>query len=125
MGAAKMAVDVDCAASPAWIEFYEDGKKYLKTARGSFKRPAVFTPDIVFNLVAMGIEKVAIAVLIEAGDWLITATMPDLVRSLSQVMELDLELAQSLLDLGQFEDLCAFGPGNRRDRSRYRTSRIL
>jgi len=98
------------ADSATWMEFYLDGRRYLRTARGALKRPAVFSPEIIFNLVAMGIEKIAMAMLLEAGDIADNHTMPDLLKSLSRVVDLDLELAQAILDLGRYEDLCAFSP---------------
>jgi hypothetical protein len=85
-------MDTATTTESSWVTFYHDGQRYLKTARGALKRPEVFTPDIVFNLVAMGIEKVAMAILIEAGDLADNHTMVDLVRSLSRVIDLDLDL---------------------------------
>jgi hypothetical protein len=47
-----------------WSEFVQEGDAYLKTARGGQKRPGVFTPEILYNLLAMAIEKHIMAALI-------------------------------------------------------------
>jgi hypothetical protein len=49
------------------LEFLKEGDAYLKTVRNSGKRPDVFNPEIVFNLVGMAIEKLMMATLMHSG----------------------------------------------------------
>lgn len=92
--------------APIWRAFYDDGRKYLRSAEGGRNRGKVFTPTIIFNLAAMAIEKLAMALLLEAGDIADNHTMHDLVISLSRLPELDLDLLEAIDDLSRFEDLC-------------------
>ena len=45
-----------------WREFYEEGQGFHRAARGGLKRPGVFTPEVVQNIAAMGIEKYFMAI---------------------------------------------------------------
>ncbi|TVR16802.1 MAG: hypothetical protein EA401_00990 [Planctomycetota bacterium] len=96
--------------APIWRAFYDDGCKYLRSAEGGRNRPQVFTPDITFNLAAMAIEKLSMALLLEAGDIADNHTMHDLVLSLSRLPDLDLGLLEAIDNLGRFEDLCPMAP---------------
>ncbi|MEN9354124.1 MAG: hypothetical protein RL318_1449 [Fibrobacterota bacterium] len=49
------------------LEFLKEGDSYLKTVKNSGKRPEVFTPEIVFNMLGMAIEKLMMATLTYCG----------------------------------------------------------
>ena len=59
--------------------FFDEGNKYLKTARGGVKRPAVFTTEILYNIIGLAIEKHIMAALMAKGCLADNHTFTDLV----------------------------------------------
>ena len=51
-----------------WQDFMHDGKGFLKTAIGAHaKRKHIFTSEILYNIIAMAIEKFVMAALMRYG----------------------------------------------------------
>ncbi|VGO22412.1 hypothetical protein [Pontiella sulfatireligans] len=48
--------------------FFREGDKYLKTARGGMKRPAVFTAEILYNIIGLAIEKHIMGAIMDRQD---------------------------------------------------------
>ena len=66
-----------------WETFFKEGNDYLRGARGGFeKRRSVFTAEILYNMVAMAIEKFVMAALMKKGAMPANHTMADLVEAL-------------------------------------------
>lgn len=63
-----------------WDKFFEDGQGFHKTVRGSLKRPGIFTPEIVQNVAAMGIEKYFMLIFTNRGTLPRNHTMHDFVN---------------------------------------------
>ncbi len=93
-----------------WTSFRTDGEQLLAAATGGRKRPAVFAPPITFNLAAMAIENLSMAILAQRGDLADNHTIRDLVHALERHVTLPAELRADLLDLERFEDLCPIAP---------------
>lgn len=88
-------------------DFYEEGKKYLKTAvNGHAKRPEIFNSEILYNLLAMSIEKNFMAVLLYHNDLADNHTFTDLIDSVSRHLKLDEKLIDDLKKLELQQDLC-------------------
>ena len=92
-----------------WQEFLRQGEGYLKTASGGYaRRRKIFTPEILYNLVAMAIEKFAMAALMRHGALPYNHTMADLVEAMDALFPdaID-ELREGLLALDRYQEICA------------------
>ncbi len=94
--------------------FFEEGRKYLKTARGGLKRPEVFTEEILYNVVAMAMEKTIMGILIYNGTLADNHTFSDLVDALRRIKAVDDETAADLLDFEQYQTICSVFDGYQR-----------
>ncbi len=89
-----------------WKPFYEDARAYRKTACGAVRRPRVFTPEIMLNIIGMAIEKYLMAVFIRHGVLPSNHTMHDLVESLDGVASLDAETCDTMRAMDDFQQIC-------------------
>lgn len=93
-----------------WEEFREEGRAFLRTAAAAHdKGKRAFTPEILYNIVAMAIEKMVMAVLMRQGAMPYNHTMRDLVEAMEQHLPdaMTPELRNGLLALDHFQDICA------------------
>jgi HEPN domain-containing protein len=95
-------------------DFFEDGRKYLKTARGGLKRPSVFTEEILYNILLMSIEKNIMGILIFHGDMADNHTVTDLLDSLGRVLEIDKKVIDDLLEFERYQTICSVFDGYQR-----------
>jgi hypothetical protein len=95
-------------------QFMTEGNQYLKTAEGGSRRSGVFTPEILYNLLAMAIEKHIMGALIGKGSMADNHTFRDLVDSVDRVCPMDPKLAAELLDLEQYQEICPVFEGYNR-----------
>lgn len=93
-------------AGHAWQSFMKDGDAFLRRALASRERPKVFTPSIVYNIAGMAIEKHVMAALLAHGKMPNNHTFRDLVEGAATVSPLPDDVADRLLDLERFQDLC-------------------
>lgn len=100
--------------SGKWKEFMQDGDAYLKTARGGQKRPGVFTPEILYNLLAMAIEKHITAALIFKGTLADNHTFTDMINSAKALCPLDDTLIEKLIELESYQEICPVFDGYNR-----------
>jgi len=94
--------------------FFEDGRKFLKTARGGLKRPSVFTEEILYNILLMSIEKNIMGILICNGDMADNHTVSDLLDSLGRVIEIDKKVIADLLEFERYQTICSVFDGYQR-----------
>ncbi len=98
-----------------WRRYHRDGEQFLHTAvEAARKRPEVFTPEILYNLVAMAIEKYIMAFLMFNGDLAENHTMGDLLRALELHAGPQPELADRLLRLDAYQEICDLDSYKRR-----------
>ena len=97
-----------------WAEFMTEGDAYLKTARGGQKRPGVFTPEILYNLLAMAIEKHIMAALIFKGTLADNHTFTDMIHSARELCPLDEALIEKLIALESYQEICPVFDGYNR-----------
>ncbi len=97
-----------------WAEFMADGDAYLKTARGGQKRPGVFTPEILYNLLAMAIEKHIMAALIFKGTLADNHTFTDMIHSARELCPLGDALIEKLIALESYQEICPVFDGYNR-----------
>jgi len=91
-----------------WQVFFEDGSGYLKTAIGALvKHREVFTPGILYNIIAMAIEKFVMAALMRHGAMPYNHTMADLVEAMEETFPGELNsLRSDLLQLDKYQEIC-------------------
>ena len=109
-----------------WRHYLSDGASFLKTAvNAAEKRPGVFTPEILYNLVAMAIEKLLMGFLMYHGDLAENHTMADLLRSVEHHVLMDKELAADLLLLDSFQEICSLDTFSRKTPTAADISKII
>jgi hypothetical protein len=91
-----------------WEQFFKEGQEYHRTVLGSLKRPEIFTPEIIQNIAAMGIEKYFMAIFISRGMLPRNHTMSDFVEETKSLMPLPEELEESLLYFDSLQNICSF-----------------
>lgn len=103
-----LTAPISLASIRGWQDFLEEGQGFLTTAvRAHAKRSKVFSPDILYNLVAMAIEKFAMAALMRNGVLPYNHTMADLVESLEETFPGQIEsIKTGLLALDSHQEIC-------------------
>ncbi|MBU0484279.1 MAG: hypothetical protein KKB30_07175 [Proteobacteria bacterium] len=91
-----------------WEEFLGDGDRFLKTAIGAHtKGRPVFTSEILYNLIAMAIEKFVMASLMQRGKLPYNHTMRDLVEAIDETFPGGInEIREGLLEFDKYQDIC-------------------
>jgi len=91
-----------------WEDYSKDGDGFLKTAVGAYeKQRKVFTPEILYNIIAMAIEKFIMSALMRHGALPYNHTMRDLVDAMDETFPSALdELREGLLRMDQYQDIC-------------------
>ena len=97
-----------CQPITDWQEFLEDGDRYFNTAVGALaKQRDAFTPPILYNLIAMAIEKFVMAGLMRYGAMPHNHTMADLVEAMEQVFPGAVaDISNELLKLDSYQEIC-------------------
>ncbi len=88
-----------------WQDFYKEGTDFLRTSKGSMYSEK-FSPEIIYNLCAMSIEKFFMALFIKINFMPYNHTLVDLVESIKVKEELDPELERRLLYMNGFQEIC-------------------
>lgn len=90
-----------------WQDYLRDGEQFLKTADGAFRKKAkTFSPDTLYNLTCMAIEKLIMAFLMKNGDLAENHTMGDLLFALERHLGHLPDLAEKLTYLDRFQEIC-------------------
>ena len=91
-----------------WEDFLHEGEAYLKTAGGAqAKGRQAFTPEILYNIIAMAIEKFVMAALMKYGALPYNHTMGDLVEAMEETFPGALgEIKDKLLALDRYQEIC-------------------
>ncbi len=91
-----------------WEIFLHDGEGFLKTAFGAYeKKKAAFTPEILYNMIAMAIEKFVMSALMRHGKMPYNHTMKDLVEAMDAAFPATFaELREGLLKMDTYQDIC-------------------
>jgi hypothetical protein len=90
-----------------WQEYRRDGEQFLHTALMARKKNKKhFTPEILYNLTGMAIEKLIMAYLMKNGDLAENHTMGDLLTALERHAGSQPELAEKLRYLDSFQEIC-------------------
>ncbi len=95
-------------AIKGWQEFLQEGNQFLATANNAYtQRREPFTTEILYNLVAMAMEKLIMAMLMKNGKLPYNHTMHDLVEAIDEFLPGELEgLGAELKAWDGFQDIC-------------------
>jgi hypothetical protein len=91
-----------------WQDFLQEGKQYLFTADSAYANGRkAFTAEILYNLVAMSIEKLIMALLMKSGNLPYNHTMHDLVESMEKFLPGTLtNIDDELRSMDRFQEIC-------------------
>ena len=91
-----------------WEEFLQDGKGFLSTALAGYqKRQQVFTAEILYNIIAMAVEKFVMAALMRHGALPYNHTMADLVEAMETTFPGKIgDIGEGLLDMDRYQEIC-------------------
>lgn len=91
-----------------WEEYLSDGDAFLRTGLAAHeKQKTAFTPEILYNIVAMAIEKHVMAALMYKGELPYNHTIGDLVAAMDEVFpEAIAEIKDGLLELDRYQEIC-------------------
>ncbi len=90
-----------------WKDYLRDGEQFLNTASGAHeKKKKAFSPEVIYNLTCMAIEKLIMAFLMKNGDLAENHTMGDLQRALHKHLGSLGELDADLAFLDTFQEIC-------------------
>lgn len=104
-------VQIDSAANIVsidnWEEYRRDGDQFLRTACAAHEQQKkAFSPDTIYNLTCMGIEKIVMAFLMHRGDLAENHTMGDLLRAIEKHLGPDPDFAKKMQYLDAFQEIC-------------------
>ncbi len=90
-----------------WQDYLRDGQQFLSTAVGAHrKNKSTFSPEAIYNITGMAIEKIIMAFLMKNGDLAENHTMTDLAAALVRHTGPVPELTAKLHYLDTFQDIC-------------------
>ena len=100
--------DIRPRAIDDWPRYQQEGEQFLHLAEQAHRRhKKAFTPTILYNLVAMAIEKLVMAALMRCGQLPDNHTLHDLVAALERWLPDSVRgLAEPLCQLDSFQDIC-------------------
>ena len=98
----------------AWTRFTDEGAQFLATAINAVrKRRKVFTPDILYNLIAMSMEKYIMGYLLYRKNLPDNHTLGDLMDALKRVDPIEDELCDRIVRMDRFQEICCITTYNR------------
>lgn len=90
-----------------WRLYKRDGEQFLQTARNAHRqRKKAFSPETLYNLTCMGIEKLIMAFLMQRGDLPENHTMGDLLRAVESHLGENSRFAAKMRYLDSFQEIC-------------------
>ncbi|MGD9947631.1 MAG: hypothetical protein AB7U29_04020 [Desulfobulbus sp.] len=100
--------DIHTQAIDDWQEYKVEGRQFLQLAETAFrKKKKAFTTEILYNLIAMAIEKLVMSALMEIGRLPYNHTMRDLVDALERWMPETIQgMEESIRHLDSYQDIC-------------------
>jgi len=91
-----------------WEEFFRHGEGFLNAAEQAHRKGVqAFTPEILYNLTAMAVEKFVMAALMRHGELPYNHTMADLVEAMERVFPGKMaDIGEGLLKMDEYQDIC-------------------
>ncbi|MBI5556622.1 MAG: hypothetical protein HY885_03215 [Deltaproteobacteria bacterium] len=100
--------DIKSFAITGWEEYLREGEQYLTTARRAFaNQRQAFTAEILYNVIAMAIEKLVMGALMQSGNLPYNHTMRDLAEAMEEHFPGRLgDIKDRLLALDAYQEIC-------------------
>jgi tRNA A37 threonylcarbamoyltransferase TsaD len=100
--------DIKSFAINGWEEYLREGDQYLTTARRAFAgQRHAFTAEILYNVIAMAIEKLVMGALMQSGNLPYNHTMRDLAEAMEEHFPGRLGgITERLLALDAYQEIC-------------------
>ncbi|MEW6520604.1 MAG: hypothetical protein AB1461_14455 [Thermodesulfobacteriota bacterium] len=100
--------DIKSNAIKGWEEYLHEGNQYLTTARNAFAgQRHAFTAEILYNVIAMAIEKLVMGALMQSGNLPCNHTMRDLAEAMEEHFPGRLgTIRERLLALDAYQEIC-------------------
>jgi len=100
--------DIRTQAIEDWQQYRIEGQQYLNLAERAYqKENKTFTTEILYNLIAMGIEKLVMSNLMAIGRLPYNHTMHDLVAALEEWLPDTVRgLEDPIRNLDSYQDIC-------------------
>lgn len=100
--------DIKTHSIKGWEQYLQEGGQYLNTARRAFaRRQQIFTAEILYNLIAMSIEKLVMGALMRSGNLPYNHTMRDLVDAMEEHFPGRLAtMKDRLIALDAYQEIC-------------------
>ncbi len=91
-----------------WALYQREGEQYLAVAERAFvKQRKAFTVEILYNLIAMAMEKLVMAALMRVGRLPDNHTLGDLAQALARWLpEASQGLSEEMTALDRFQEIC-------------------
>ncbi len=97
-------------------KYAREGEQYLRTAiNAAERRKNVFTPEILYNLTAIAIEKFLMGFLMYHGRLADNHTMQDLSNAVEAIAGRQETLARQLRYLDSFQEICDMNTYSRKE----------
>jgi hypothetical protein len=95
-------------AIQGWEEYLHDGDAFLRTGLAAHeKEKKAFTPEILYNITTMAIEKHVMAALMHKGELPYNHTIGDLVAAMEEIFPGAIAgIKDGLLDLDRYQEIC-------------------
>ncbi|MCK9295449.1 MAG: hypothetical protein M0P70_10230 [Desulfobulbaceae bacterium] len=100
--------DIKSHAIKGWEEYMHEGEQYLSTARNAFAgQRHAFTAEILYNVIAMAIEKLVMGALMQSGNLPYNHTMRDLAEAMEEHFPGRLGgIKDRLISLDAYQEIC-------------------
>ena len=79
----------------------------MKTALNGQKRKAVFTNELVYNLIGLSLEKMLVGLCLRHGHMPADHTLAGIVGELNELCPMEQSLAEEIRAMDRIQDLCA------------------
>jgi HEPN domain-containing protein len=102
-------------AKTDWKSFYNEGLRFLEIVEKGSKKGDKFTPEILYNMASMSIEKLFMAYFLKVGSMPYNHTLIDLVDSIKELEKIPESLEKNLLAMNGFQEICSIEQYNRKE----------
>jgi len=102
----------------SWKEFWERGESYLRVAEKGLQRPDRFNAAALYNIVALAIEGLFMGRFMAAGTLPRNHTLLDLVEEEREIGSLPDDVAERLIAMDAFQNLCSLAAYERKEPTR-------
>jgi hypothetical protein len=105
--------------------YLKDGESFMNRARKSVMKPDIYTPEIIYNITGMAIEKYIMGFLMYHNSLPYNHTFRDLSEALNTVIQPPAELTQKLEFLDSYQELCSLENFSRKEITKNEVDTIL